>query len=103
MIIIIMKRKAVRFIADDQALFVSGLGLILDATPALGAPRSKVTHPRISSRVTSRSLFFFCLFVFLSVQRFVIIANDDAIETVLVEENAGELTQTEASKVLGFL
>jgi len=57
MIIIIMKRKAVRFIADDQALFVSGLGLILDATPALGAPRSKVTHPRIGSRLTSRSLF----------------------------------------------
>jgi peroxiredoxin len=37
-----VKKKAVRFIADDQARFVSGLGLVLDATPALGAPRAKV-------------------------------------------------------------
>jgi peroxiredoxin len=36
-------------------------------------------------------------------QRFVIIANDDTIETVIVEENAGELTVTEATKVLGTL
>jgi peroxiredoxin len=36
-------------------------------------------------------------------QRFVIIANDDTIETVIVEENAGELTVTEAMKVLGTL
>ncbi len=34
--------KAVRFISDDQAFFVSDLGLILDASPALGAPRAKV-------------------------------------------------------------
>jgi len=33
----------------------------------------------------------------------VIIANDDAIETVIVEENAGEMTQTEASMVLALL
>jgi len=66
----------VRFIADDQALFVSGLGLVLDATPALGAPRAK---------------------------RFVVIATGDTIDTVIVEENAGELTSTEASKVLALL
>jgi len=66
----------VRFIADDQALLVSELGLVLDATPILGAPRAK---------------------------RFVIIANDDAIETVIVEENAGEMTQTEASTILALL
>ncbi|KAH9987239.1 Redoxin-domain-containing protein [Russula compacta] len=66
----------VRFIADDQALFVSGLGLVLDATPALGAPRSK---------------------------RFVIIANNDTIETVIVEEDSGKLAATEASKVLALL
>jgi hypothetical protein len=47
MIIIFNHEKAVRFIADDQALFVSGLGLVLDATPILGAPRAKVTHLRI--------------------------------------------------------
>jgi len=35
-------KTAVRFIADDQALFVSGLGLVLDASPVLGAPRAKV-------------------------------------------------------------
>jgi len=66
----------VRFIADDQALFVSGLGLVLDASPAFGAPRAK---------------------------RFVIIANDDTIETVIVEENAGEFTVTEATRVLALL
>lgn len=66
----------VRFISDDQAFFVSKLGLVLDASPALGAPRAK---------------------------RFVIIANDDTIETVIVEESAGELTVTEATKVLALL
>src|SRR6267154_4656540 len=34
--------KAVRFISDDQAFFVSMLGLVVDASPALGAPRAKV-------------------------------------------------------------
>jgi peroxiredoxin len=36
-------------------------------------------------------------------QRFVIIAKDDTIETVIVEEQAGELTVTEATKVLARL
>jgi len=66
----------VRFVADDQALFVSALGLITDATPALGAPRAK---------------------------RFVIIANDDTIDTVIVEEDASAVTTTDASHVLTLL
>jgi hypothetical protein len=33
----------------------------------------------------------------------VIIANDDAIETVIVEEKSGEMTHTEASTVLALL
>jgi len=66
----------VRFLADDQALLVSNLGLVLDATPALGGPRA---------------------------QRFVIITEDDTIKTVIVEEKAGELTVTEATKVLARL
>jgi hypothetical protein len=44
----------------------------------------------------SLTLFFFS-------QRFVIIATGDTIDTVIVEENAGELTSTEASKVLALL
>ena len=61
-IMIILKRIAVRFIADDQALFVSGLGLVLDATPALGAPRSKVTHPPIGSHPHLTDFFFYVSF-----------------------------------------
>ena len=60
-----------------------------------------MTHPR-SLRLAE---FFFSLsffFAFLSVQCFVIIANEDTIETVLVEENADEMTQTEASNVLAL-
>jgi hypothetical protein len=36
-------------------------------------------------------------------QRFVVIANDDTIETVIVEENASDLTVTEATRVLALL
>lgn len=96
--------KAVRFISDDQASFVSELGLVMDASPVLGAPRAKVyiyisclTHFFLShSHLPINSC------VRLS-QRFVIIANDDTIETVIVEENAGELTVTGATKVLALL
>ncbi|KAH9979582.1 Redoxin [Lactifluus volemus] len=66
----------IRFIADDRALFVSSLGLVMDATGGLGGPRAK---------------------------RFVIVANDDKIERVIVEEKPGELTVTEASQVLAQL
>jgi peroxiredoxin len=90
--------KAVRFIADDQALFVSELGLVFDATPILGAPRAKVNTWFTTARLADLS-FLTSLFV----QRFVIVANDDTIETVIVEDNAGEMTQTEASVVLALL
>jgi hypothetical protein len=61
-----------------------------------------VTHPR-SLRLAEVFFFFeYFFFAFLSVQRFVIIANEDTIETVLVGENADEMTQTEASNVLAL-
>jgi hypothetical protein len=41
-------KTAIRFIADDQSLFVSGLGLLMDGTGALGGPRAKVTNTSIS-------------------------------------------------------
>ncbi|KAH9026238.1 Redoxin [Lactarius hengduanensis] len=66
----------VRFLADDQALFVSALGLVFDATPALGAPRAK---------------------------RFVIIANGDIIERVIVEVNPSDVIATAATEVLTLL
>jgi hypothetical protein len=50
----ISKRKAVRFIAGHQALFVVGLDLVLHATSVLEALLPKVTHPRIGSQATSR-------------------------------------------------
>jgi hypothetical protein len=40
-----LSKTAIRFIADDQSLFVSGLGLLMDGTGALGGPRAKVTNP----------------------------------------------------------
>ena len=43
------------------------------------------------------------IFRFLSLQRFVIIANNDTIETVIIEEDSGKLAATEASKVLAQL
>ena len=94
--------KAVRFISDDQASFVSELGLVLDASPALGAPRAKVY---ISLPCFTR-LFLSNLPINSWVrfsQRFVVIANDDTIETVIVEENASDLTVTEATRVLALL
>jgi len=66
----------VRFLADDQALFVSALGLIFDATQGLGAPRAK---------------------------RFVIIAEGDVIQKVLVEESPSDVNVTAASNVLTIL
>jgi len=80
----------------DQALFVSALGLITNATPALGAPRAKVDVPHSVRSLLITILFFFA-------QRFVIIANDDTIETVIVEEDPSAVTTTDASHVLTLL
>jgi len=44
-----------------------------------------------------------CLSLFFFSQCFVVIATGDTIDTVIVEENAGKLTGTEASKVLALL
>jgi len=49
-----------------------------------------------------RAFHFACLSACFS-QRFVVIATGDTIDTVIVEENAGKLTGTEASKVLALL
>ncbi|THH16041.1 hypothetical protein EW146_g4531 [Bondarzewia mesenterica] len=66
----------VRFISDDQGKFAGTLGLLMDATGALGAPRAK---------------------------RFVIIADDDKISSLFVEENSSEVTVTASDKVLSLL
>jgi len=71
----ILKRTAVRFIADDRALFVPGLAWpVLDGAAA----RSTAWKGNASSHwFTHVAIFFFCLFAFLSIQHFVIIANSD--------------------------
>jgi hypothetical protein len=66
------------------------------------APKYALLHaythysPPVSRRPIS-------LFFFPHTQRFVIVANDDKIERVIVEEKPGELTVTEASQVLAQL
>jgi len=62
----------IEFVADDQAQFVSALGLVLDATPLLGGPRSK---------------------------RFVIVAVDGKVLRVNVEDDAPNVTVTRETKV----
>ncbi|KAI0309501.1 Redoxin [Amylostereum chailletii] len=66
----------VRFLADDQGSFASALGLVMDATAHLGAPRAK---------------------------RFVLITEGDTIETVIVEENSSQVTTTDSAHVLSLL
>lgn len=55
-------------------------------------PRYADTH--FTPTESHRLMFFLSAF-----KRFVIIANDDTIESVHVEESAGEVTVTEASRV----
>ncbi|KAI0776860.1 Redoxin [Trametes elegans] len=66
----------VHFIADDQGAFVGSLGMLFDASPLLGAPRSK---------------------------RFVAVTEGDTITYLAVEPNPGEVTVTAADKVLPWL
>ncbi|KAG6839098.1 hypothetical protein C0991_005818 [Blastosporella zonata] len=70
------KGSPVHFIADDTAAFAKSVGLSFDATPLLGG---------------SRSL------------RYVIVTNDDKVESVTVEADPGKLTNTAASVVLASL
>jgi peroxiredoxin len=53
------KYVAIHFIADDKAAFIGSLGLIFDATPLLGGPRSKV-HRRLPEDSAFDGLLFFC-------------------------------------------
>ncbi|KAI9059369.1 Redoxin [Trametes sanguinea] len=66
----------VHFIADDQGAFVGALGMLFDASPLLGAPRSK---------------------------RFVAVTEGETITYIAVEPNPAELTVTAAEKVLPWL
>jgi len=67
---------AVHFVADDTGSFASKLGLVWDASEALGAPRAK---------------------------RFVIIADSGKVEKVIVEEDVTQLTVTDAEAILSGL
>ncbi|KAI0665483.1 Redoxin [Trametes maxima] len=66
----------IHFIADDQGAFIGALGMLFDASPLLGAPRSK---------------------------RFVAVTEGDTITYLAVEPNPGEVTVTAADKVLPWL
>ncbi|KAF9650380.1 Redoxin [Thelephora ganbajun] len=66
----------VRFIADDKAELTLALGMLFDATPLLGGPRSK---------------------------RYVVVTDGDKIISVAVEPVPGEVTVTAADKVLPLL
>ncbi|KAJ3989214.1 Redoxin-domain-containing protein [Lentinula detonsa] len=66
----------VRFMADDKGTFTSALGLMFDATPKFGAPRSK---------------------------RYVIIADGDKAESLFIEEDPSKVTITDAETVLSHL
>ncbi|KAJ4490704.1 Redoxin-domain-containing protein [Lentinula aciculospora] len=67
---------SVRFMADDKGAFTSALGLMFDATPKFGAPRSK---------------------------RYVIIAENDKVESIFIEEDPSKVTITGAETVLSHL
>ncbi|KAJ4470336.1 Redoxin-domain-containing protein [Lentinula edodes] len=66
----------VRFMADDKGTLTSALGLMYDATPKFGAPRSK---------------------------RYVIIAENDKVESIFIEEDPSQATITRAETVLSHL
>lgn len=66
----------VRFVADDNAAFSTALGLVFDASPLLGSVRSK---------------------------RYAIVANGEKVETIAVEEEAGQLTVSDAKTILAQL
>ncbi|TFK51496.1 Redoxin-domain-containing protein [Heliocybe sulcata] len=66
----------IKFIADDAGTFTSKIGLLFDASPLLGAPRSK---------------------------RYVIVTDGDKVSSITVEPNPGELTTCAADKVLAQL
>ncbi|KAH8826831.1 Redoxin [Flagelloscypha sp. PMI_526] len=72
----IPENKPITFIADDKSNLVSALGLLFDATPVFGGPRSK---------------------------RFVIIAEGGKAKNIFVEGNPSEVTVTAPEEILAFL
>ncbi|KXN85163.1 Putative peroxiredoxin pmp20 [Leucoagaricus sp. SymC.cos] len=66
----------VQFIADDKGAFTGALGLLFDATPRLGGPRSK---------------------------RYVIVVEDGKVSSIAVEDVPSNLTVTDAKAILTTL
>ncbi|KAG7442107.1 Redoxin [Guyanagaster necrorhizus] len=66
----------IHFLADDQATFTGATGLVFDATPLLGTPRSK---------------------------RYVMIVNDNQVMSLAVEEDPDKVTVTSAKTILTAL
>ncbi|KAK0489842.1 Redoxin [Armillaria luteobubalina] len=67
---------AVRFLADGQGEFVGATGLVFDATPLLGGPRSKL---------------------------YVMIVKNQEVTSVAVEEDPSKVTITDAKTILAQL
>lgn len=70
------KDSNVHFLADDTAAFTGSVGLLFDASGLLGGPRS---------------------------QRYVIVANNNQVESIWVEEAAPDVKLTSADNVLQAL
>ncbi|KAK0234786.1 hypothetical protein EDD85DRAFT_845347 [Armillaria nabsnona] len=67
---------AIHFLADDQGEFAGATGLIFNATPLLGGPRSK---------------------------RYVMIVKNQEVASVAVEEDPGKVTITDPKTILAQL
>ncbi|KAG7442117.1 Redoxin [Guyanagaster necrorhizus] len=67
---------AIHFLADDQGEFSGATGLIFDATPLLGGPRSK---------------------------RYAMIVKNQEVASVAVEEDPSKITVTDAKTILAQL
>ncbi|KAK0234802.1 hypothetical protein EDD85DRAFT_845411 [Armillaria nabsnona] len=72
----VANRESIHFLADDQGEFAGATGLIFDATPLLGGPRSK---------------------------RYVMIVKNHEVASVAVEEDPGKVTITDAKTILAQL
>lgn len=85
----------IRFIADDKAELTLALGMLFDATPLLGGPRSKVCFtvapcPECAINKSGQ-------------QRYAVITDGDKITSVAVESVPGEVTITAADRILPLL
>lgn len=66
----------IHFIADDKGVFTSAVGLLFDASPLLGGPRSK---------------------------RYAIIVDNGKVSSVHVEANPPDIKETAAEKILSIV